>query len=93
MAKHKVWVFFVDLQFTIPNQTLRRQVQGLHGLEHYELVNIGALQNSCELPDDPEIFLYSILDEPSMNFPPPTEAWRGWGFQVMPILGGLLKMC
>ena len=70
MAKHKVWVFFVDLQFTIPNQTLRRQVQGLHGLEHYELVNIGALQNSCELPDDPEIFLYSILDEPSMNFPP-----------------------
>lgn len=28
------------------------QVQGLHGLEHYELVNIGALQNSCELPGD-----------------------------------------
>lgn len=26
------------------------QVQGLHGLEHYELVNIGALQSSCELP-------------------------------------------
>eukprot|EP00434_Breviolum_minutum_P012315 symbB.v1.2.010854.t1/scaffold716.1/size187362/7 len=27
----------------------KHKVQGLHGLEHYELVNIGALQNSCEL--------------------------------------------
>ena len=25
------------------------QVQGIRGLEHHELVNIGALQNSCEL--------------------------------------------
>lgn len=27
----------------------KHKVQGLHGLEHYELVNIGALQSSCEL--------------------------------------------
>jgi hypothetical protein len=30
------------------------QVQGLHGLEHYELVNIGALQSSCELSGAPD---------------------------------------
>ena len=27
----------------------RHQVQGLHGLEHHELVNVGALQSGCEL--------------------------------------------